>query len=456
VRVDHATASRLETTAAPTGGESLIAEWEQLRGQHENTTEAFQAIYTVVADMKDAFRRRAFRAALIAEWAATDPQGAIAFFTAKNSSNAGQVLREWIRLDPERAITQMLGGGDKGVTMLFGALDVVARVAPARLVEIASRTTDINRNGGAESAFEIFARSDPDAARIAAESVTGPMRGTALAGVAKTWAESDSAGALTWVQAMPKGEARNAAMRAVLVGWAKTDPLAALSQIDLVPPAGRQQMNYGSDVGADVLSQAARKDWDGTMRWLRENPGKLGQMSLQGLTAAVAQRLTANPIGTLQELESSQLPNVSNVLANGLMSQGYAKCDEMWDWLDQQPQGSFTKSVRGALLNVIAYKDPDAALARLEELADSPENQDLLQQGARSMVSGRSEVNRIEDLLAKASPKVRPFLVEVGFTNALQGNGVSDPQKWLGRVDELPAERRRRCRRWARADVGNV
>ncbi len=439
-------------------GGSLIAEWEEYRGQQGSTPESFPPLYTSVSDIKDAFRRRAFRAALFAEWAATDPLGGIAFLREEHPWGAGQILREWIRLDPERAIAQMLGGDQNNLAMLLDAMEEIAVVAPERLASVASRAPPSARDGSstAQDAFALFARSNPEAARAAAESITGPLRDNALAGVATAWAEKDPEAAFGWAQGMPKGKTRDAISGAVLVAWAKRDPLAALNQVELLP-AVRQNFNNGLDVGAEVLGEAARKDWDGTMRWLRDNPGKLDETSLEGLSAAVSQRLTLDPIATFQSLEKSELPNAANLLASGLSGASFEKCDMMWDWLENQPASSFAKSVRGALLNLIAYKNPEAALARMETLAQSPENHDLLVQGAQSMLNGRAQLSRFEELLSKASPDVRPFLLQTGFALVMQNINGADPQMWQGRINELPPEQRENAasglaRSWAGID----
>ncbi len=57
----------------------LIAEWENLREQHGGAAADPSALYLAVKEIKDPFRRRAFRAALIAEWATSNPQAALAF-----------------------------------------------------------------------------------------------------------------------------------------------------------------------------------------------------------------------------------------------------------------------------------------------------------------------------------------------------------------------------------------
>jgi hypothetical protein len=134
-----------------------------------------------------------------------------------------------MRVDANGAITSLLASGDKAKAGLRGVLNDVARLAPTRLAEVASvlPKPDNRWDTTAQEAFTIFAAKDPAAARTAAESVTGPMRGQALAGVAKAWAEKDGPAAIAWAQGMPAGEDRDGVLKAALVGWAKTDPVAA-------------------------------------------------------------------------------------------------------------------------------------------------------------------------------------------------------------------------------------
>jgi hypothetical protein len=426
----------------PTSAESaLIAEWEQLRGARDGATADLPAIYTAVKDIQDPFRRRAFRSSIIAEWAVRDPRAALAYLREKDKGNSGQLIREWIRLDPQAAISHLLAD-EKTRGELRGVLSEIARVAPARLAEVVSvlPKAESRWDTTAQDAFAIFAAKDPEAARAAAESITGILRGQALAGVAKTWAESDGAAALTWAQALPEGEARDAALKGALIGWAKNDPSAALNHLDLVPP-GAEENYYASDVGAQVLRAAAKRNWDGTVAWLREHPGKLGRSSLDGLQTALSERLNIDPAGTMRSLEQSGVPALTQVLANSFLNDGYAQHDTIWAWLDQQPAREFTMGVRSSLINAIAWKEPDAALEYLEKLPDTPANRQILETGTRSLINGGSQMHRFEELFEKASPTIRTYLIETGFTYGTDAIGA-DPQRWLARLDELPAEKR--------------
>jgi hypothetical protein len=431
-----------ELVPATAAESTLISEWEQLRGARASGPDELPALYADVKDIKDAFRRRAFRSALIAEWAVSNPQAALAYLTEKDQTMVAQLLREWLRLDPNGAVTALLAGNEKQRGNLRSVLADIAHLVPERLAEVLSvlPKSQSRWDTTGQEAFALFAQKDPEAARRAAESVTGPLRAQALAGVAKSWAEKEGEAALKWAQAMPPGEDRDAVLKAVLTGWAKTDPMAALDQIDLVPPGGEEGY-YASDVGAQVLREAGKKDWDATMRWLREHPGKLGRSSLDGLQDALSHRLSVDPSGTLRSMSASGVPGIDNVLANSLLNDGYAQRDAVWQWLDRQPPNDFTKSARGWVINAVAWKEPALALTFLDRLPDTPENQSVFDQGTRSMLNGGTRMYLFEELMEAASPKVRPLLLAAGFECGLR-ESVSDPQRWLKRIDELPQERR--------------
>jgi hypothetical protein len=441
----------------PTAAESaLVGEWEQLRAMHGGD---MAAQYAAVKDTKDAFRRRAFRSALIAEWSARDPAAALAYILEKDSGNAGQFAREWLRRDPEGAITGLLAGGDKARERLRGLLNEIAKVAPRRLAEVvAALKPSGNRwdTSGAD-AFAIFAAKDPAAARVAAEALTGELRGQALAGVAKAWAEKDGPAALAWAQAMPPGEARDQALKAALTGWARTDPVAALGKLDLVPPGG-DELHHASDTGAQVLREAAKKDWDATISWLRGNPGKLGHTSLGGLQGELSRRLGSDTAGTMRLIAGSDLPGLDHVYSNAILNAGYAHRDAIWGWLDGQPQTDIMRNLRGSMLSAIAWKEPEAALGFLERIPDTPENAPLLARGVSSLINGGSRMDQFEDLLEKAPSNLRPRMIETGFSYGA-GNITTDPSRWIARLDEIPVERRagaasRLASAWAAGDPG--
>ncbi len=424
----------------PTAAESaLIGEWEQLHATHGDDT---AALYAAIKDTKDAFRRRAFRSALIAEWSVRDPQAALAYILEKDSGNARQLAREWLRRDPQAAVTGLLAGGEKSRKQLRGLLDDIAKLAPSRLNEVLGvlGVAEGRWDTSVSNAFAIFAKADTDAARIAAEATTGDNRAQALAGVARAWGRKDGAAALAWAQSMPAGDARDQALKAVLSGWAMTDPMAALSKLDLAPPGG-DEMYHASDTGAQVLRQAAIKDWDATMAWLRDNPGKLGPSSLNGLQDALGKRLGTDTAATMKLLTSGNIPGFENVFGNSVLNDGYAHRDAIWSWLDSQPSSDQTIRLRGSLLNAMGYKDPENALTFLDKIPDTPANASLFQMGISSLFNGGSRMDLFEGLYEKAPEKFRARMLEAGFQNGGKFM-ASEPERWVARLNELPADRR--------------
>ena len=318
----------------------LFAEWRRLHEVHGSTPEAMPALYQAITGIKDAFRRRAFRAALLAEWVEVDPFGAMAFFRQPkaDASHLEQVMREWIRRDAATAIDSLVASGAGWEKTARGLLGDIARALPARLSAIAAALPkpDNYWDNSVKDAFAIAAKKDLRGMREAAETMEGPSREQAMAGVAAAWGELDGPAALGWAQSKPSGAERDEMLRNALIGWARTDPLAALERADAVPPGGRS-MYYASDAGAQILREAARRDFDGTLRWLQENPVRLGPEALQGLTDVVSRRLIADPHGFLDQLRALDSTNTMGLaVSNALLNDAFACKDAVWDWLQKQ------------------------------------------------------------------------------------------------------------------------
>ena len=420
----------------PTAAESeFIADWERLRATHGDEN---AALYSAIQDEKDLFRQRAFRSALIAEWSVSDPRAALAYLLERDGSGAVQLAREWMRRDPQGAISGLIAGGENARGMLRVTLIEIAKVAPSRLVEVLAtfEKAEFRLNTHALDAFATFAAKDFAAARSVAESAVGGFRGQALAGVAKAWAEKDGAASLAWVQAMPAGEDRDRALRAVLLGWAKADPLAALGRLDAAPPGGVNG-SYGDDTGASVLREAAKKDWDATIAWLQDHPGKVGRNSLEGLQDEMTHRLRVDTAGTMRLLAAGTLPGLDRSFGNALLNDGYAQRDVIWACLEGQPPGEQTTTLRASLFDAIGRKEPAMALSFLDKIADTPENEKVFDGGMQSFINSGD----MEELLGKSSPKLRPKLIEQIIRNGWD-TVVADPAPWIERLNEIPAERR--------------
>jgi hypothetical protein len=201
------------------------------------------------------------------------------------------------------------------------------------------------------------------------------------------------------------------------------------------------------------LSKAAERDWEGTLQWLREHPGK--GANFYSLADGLSERLNADLTGTLRSMASSDIPGMRDALHFTLSNGGYEQRDRISLWLEQQPASDFTRSVRGSLLEAIIQRAPDTALEYLDRVPDLPENRKLLEDGTRSLLRGNGAMNRFEDYLAQATPKVRPYLIEAALSR-YEGVGADAPL-WVDRLHELPPDRQEKAiaglaRSWANAD----
>lgn len=396
---------------------ALYAEWRRLHEEHQPAPQAMPALYAAIAELKDPFRRRAFRSALIAEWAETDPQAAWKFFTGPGGSveHSYQLMHEWLTLDAQAAVTALLSvtGREESYPEFFKN---IARHAPDRLPEVLAKSPKSQAwDTRAEEAFALMAEKDLGFARATAEGITGPWRERALNGVMRAWAEKDGPAAMAWAQSQPEGAARDEWIRQTLTGWAKQDPIAALDRVDQVPPGSNE--NSSSDTASRVLGIAAGRDFDATLRWLKEHPGKVGSRSLAALGNVVASRFLADPAGFAEFLRSNDTGGVlKSAVQSALLNDAYSCKAPLWEWVNKQPASDPTaKDIREHLLCGAAWREPEQALKWMAELPDSPEFTPLTLSIAESLQNKGTDISHQTEMLAAMPAHLRTALLRSGF-----------------------------------------
>ena len=427
---------------------ALFRQWQELHDKHGRTAEAMPALYKAIADIKDPFRRRSFRAALIAEWVQLDPRSGLAFFLDRKSDTTQrrQFLEEWLAHDPRGAVDALLASGPGWEGMTRDNLSEIARRVPGRLGEVVSRLpkSDSYWDTKVRDAFAVMADGGLSSARATAEKITGPNRGQALAGVAQAWGKSDLKGALAWVKSLPDGTDRDEIIRTALVGKAAVEPAAALDLAGLVPPGGKDHY-FATTTGARILSAAAKTDYDATVAWLAAHPGRMGHEDLLGLAQPVTDRLNADPVSFLAAHAadgslSAILPAISSALLNAAAGQRPA----VWEWLKTQPESDAIKSVREQVLRSAGWQDPELAMRLVNEIPQTAQGDEDLKNIARSLFNGGSRLHQFDKFLEQAPERLRPALCEEAF-NSLHRESMDDPQRWIARLPQLPDESRSRA-----------
>ena len=424
---------------------AIFAEWKQLHETYGNTPESMPGIYQAINVMNDTTRRRAFQAALFAEWAQLDPRKGMDYLqrSARDGRQVEQFFQEWISRDPRVAVDFLLEGGAGWNALARASLNEIARRAPERLAETASRLP--KEAGGwwdpVRKAFAIMGEVNPDAARQAAEEVTGPNREQALAGAAAAWARSDLGAAIAWAKALPDKLDHDEIIRGALVGKASTDPAAALDQLGLVPSGGRQGI-FADTTGGRVLRTASAADYDATIAWIAAHPGRLREEDMLGLADAVSDRLNADPAGFLtRHAADNSLAAILPAVGSALINESGGQCAAVWDWLKQQPESPTVRSLRNDMLSGAGHQDADYAIKLAGEMPPGPEGDKQLSLLASSLINGGRFMDQMDGLLAKAPERFRQPLLQSAF-QWLNGDLMTDPHEWIARLEMLPMSSR--------------
>jgi len=448
----------LATKTAPSFEDSaLFAEWRQLHETHGTNGQAMPVIYKAIADLKDPFRRRAFRAALIAEWAQVDPNNGLVFFLGQGPDDPQrrQFFEEWLARDAQAAVNALLASRPGWEEMARECLPEIARRLPARLAEVASRLPNPESyyDTNVRDAFGIVAEANLSVARQAAEGVTGASRAQALGGVAQVWAKSNLDGAVAWAKGLPKGTDRDEVIRAALLGKAAVDPAAALELTGSVPSGGRHA-HASSTTGARVLMEAAKTDFDVAVNWLVTHPGRFGREDLMGLSMAVTDRLNGGVATFLNgRVEDGSLAALLPAIESALLNSASGQREAVWEWLKTQAETEATRSLKKEVLNFAGYQDPELALRLVTELPRTADGDSRVQELARCLLNGGSKLHRFSSLYEQAPQRLRQPLLEAAFTY-LRGDEMPDPQTWIARIALLPEASRAKglesvARAWA-------
>jgi hypothetical protein len=437
------TAAPAPARLASPDNSALLAEWRQLHDKYGRGRDAMPLLYAAIADLKDPSRRRAFHAALLAEWARVDPRGGLKFMLGKgmDGTQRRQFFEEWLALDPRAAVDALMAAGAGWEKLARDCLPEIARKVPSAVADIVAHLpkpdTPSFWDTSVREAFAIVAASGLEQARSAAQAITGPNREQALSGVAQAWGASDLNAAIAWAKSLPDATERDEAIRAALVGKAALDPAAALDLVGTVPPGGKEFF-FATTTGARVLQAAAEADFDTTAAWLGAHPGRLGDHDLEGLVDAVTERLNADPAGFLDgRVQDGSLAAMLPAISNALLNQAAGQRAAVWDWLQAQPDNDITKKLKDQVIESAGWQDPVLAMSLVADLPRTPAGDSQVAELAGALLNSGLSLGWYDSLARQAPDRLQQPLLEYSFGH-LNADNLGDPQQWIGRLGQLP------------------
>ncbi|MES2707662.1 MAG: sigma-70 family RNA polymerase sigma factor [Verrucomicrobiota bacterium] len=427
----------------------LLAEWRRLHLVHGSDAAAMPSLYTAIQSENDGFHRDSLTLALMAEWAAVDPESAFRLLWSekKKQNHAALMLREWLKRAPDQASAHLAANLSGAESLAAVLMPDIASFAPDHFMALFSSLPDPKQGKYAPpglppqiaEAFEIFARSHPETAGEALPLLKGEILVNSQVTIATLMAAKDPAAAMDWAAALDPKTGQERAVKAVGRAWALTDPAAAIRHL---PPG------FDPDEAARILGVAGGNDLPGALRLWRESAEQFTPLARPAMGQAVAESLQKDPLATIRLL-SGESPEVqekmfpSHSLLNGRLygDLSAGQKQSVWDWVVQQKPEGMAGNISDGLLTAEFHNDPAAAARRLASLPEEWQTRLCTASDDRGGITGTLNLAECEQLLRTVAPAARPQLLAAFFGKTDDG-AVPDLQLWRSRVDGLPPESR--------------
>jgi hypothetical protein len=190
-----------------------------------------------------------------------DPNGALAWFRSLDSSPQGlygSILQGVAQREPQRALELALESGDPSAVLLTS---MAVRSGEVSFADLGARVLAMESGGPrderVQTLMNTWARKDPEEAMSWLVSHGGDLSRDALSRAAETLARQNPGAAIGATQSLP-AEHREAWVRAVALGYAQTDPAGAKSWMEQY----RGQAVFDAGMTAIVQVSATRNPAD--------------------------------------------------------------------------------------------------------------------------------------------------------------------------------------------------
>ena len=373
------------------------------------------AAVELATSLEDVQQRETALRRLLPQIVRLDPAAALAAATSLTSGPVrrrfeSNLLDEWATADPV-GLTQWIASGmlpplNYRTWTRSSALTRLAEHDPATLYASAAMLDSDMQSHVRSAALQAWGRQDIDAATdIALSTVGQSRRKAALWAVARGYAATEPEAALAWATEQAPGD--DELLVSVIEGIATTDPLMAFDTLSasslsegmfgrnvrnsIVRSASLQDnlnvlaeylLTRPSDPQRDrMLTQAtewwARSDPQTAFDWLRTRPNAASQSTYQAMGASFAMQNPHAAAGLVnqipEEFRGVWIQQVAAAMADEDAAAAVA-------WLDQHAGSPNYAGAISTVANVVAQRDPQAALTMINRVEHSDVANDIRRQ----------------------------------------------------------------------------
>ncbi|MDB6077806.1 MAG: hypothetical protein JWO82_1553 [Akkermansiaceae bacterium] len=280
-------------------------------------------------------------------------------------------LAEWGEKLPVDEIPRALASADhfkqwrEGAVLRTAALKAWSKQAPAEsFAYIAKLPESRLKNDSLRVAAVQFALRNPEqAAKSAAGLPLSASGQEAIGAIAETWAGSDVAGALAWVDSLPEGPAGQSALNSILYIWVHKDPAACWKRVQTIPPGDNRSALVTNIAGDWAASDpAAAIQWaDGlddrieralalqnaAESWANHDPAAAAEFVLKMPAGDMRLQAAAEVTAIWGTQDPEQAANwIREKLEPAVQQQAVARLMQFWGGVDPQASGQWVGALQ--------------------------------------------------------------------------------------------------------------
>jgi len=310
--------------------------------------------------------RQVFAESVLAEWAKTSPQAAIAaaqtLATGELKASAtAAAIAQWAKSSPNDAVdfaTKNLVGSTRQMAVSAAAIQWARSDAQAA-AEWA--LTNQQSSSGIQAIGEImdfWGETNPEVGAVWASRLpAGPFQKQALQSVLSKWADQFPSESAEWVAKQPLMEEMKPLVAAQ---WAKSDPAAAAAWAFSLPDSPTSEM-----AALEVTAAWAASDPQEALAWLQKNTAsQKNSLRIQ----AIETWASDDPAGALawasSQHDSSKLSGAAMNRWAEVNTKGFLS------WAEKLPSAEKTDTIRSIEALSLSDTEPETAIQRAVSITD--------------------------------------------------------------------------------------